>query len=390
MSSESVEEEVTLPKDNALSSDLRSYLPNTFPERETEIDKLMSALNPASHGWKPNNCEVIGPAGQGKTAVVTALMETLRQLCDVTPLYVDCTGCQVDTEVWERILKQAQIVQQPHLPRGDTDLQLSQLITQAENTIREIGGVIIVVLDNFDLKESVNSLLYQLSRFSVDDAKLSSIVISENPGFRNEAERDTMGTWSPTRVNFQQYDQEALVSILQRRVELLEKDCENVMTETLESVAERVVDEFGGSARAVIEIYANVRSAITTAENIGEEDIEKAVGQYRNNLMMSEIGRSDISSKAVVVAVMREAAATKGQPTVEEVYSTYSEVTEETGVQQFAKATFRDELKTWIEAEVLRETPDGIIPEFERELLYNALLENGGTQLKTHMPKPEY
>jgi len=266
--------ETELPSAHPMQSGLRSYFPPDLPEREDELNKLKRVLRPAVRESKPRNGEVIGPAGQGKTTAITLLTETLRQHHDVTPLYTDCSECQFVGEIWEKLVKQAYTAQNRYIPFGDVTASNSILISEFEEIVSDIGGIIVVVLDGLDLDESINSLLHNLSRFNVENVKLGSIVISQNPRYRQEAEQDTMSSWAPIRVRFDQYGTEALVSILHRRLELSTKEDERWTTADLESIAERITEEFEGSARAAIEICREACSRPYNAEEITEEHIK--------------------------------------------------------------------------------------------------------------------
>lgn len=380
MTSESTGDEVLLPDQNALASDLRLYVPTELPEREAEIERMKAHLNPALQGYSPDDLLVVGPPGQGKTAAVTLLTEHLRQIADVTKIYVDCSRCVTEVDVRIRLLSETRKTQHSQIPVGNLTGKETWLHKQFKNAVKEIGGVIVVIFDNFGLEEPPTNLLYDFSRFSVDDVNLSSIIITENAGFSQNISSAAKSSWRPSRVNFYQYNKEELVSILQRRTEIHDGSLENSSTHTLEYVAEQVVDEFSGSARAALDILRRVRSSSSKDGTIEKQEIQKMIDSYRNVSMMEEIGDADPPFKKVIVALANETSEANDQsPSIDEVYSTYCEVTEEAEVPQLGESAFRAEINNWIEIGILEESPDGITLGLEREFIERALSWHGGT-----------
>lgn len=372
MGSTGIAGHVAVPDGEPLATDLRSYLPSELPEREAEMDELTRMLAPAVQGSTPRNGEVIGPAGQGKTTTVMFLMEALRQRHGVTPLYVDCSACRVGSDVWGQLLKRARIERNQYFPVGEMSGSTPTLISQFKKVVGAIGGSIIVVLDDLDIDDSVDTTLYQLSRFGVDGVKLGTIVISEDGAFRRGVATDANSSWAATRVTFSQYDRPAIESILKRRVGLLEDETVTVSEEAIEAVADCVVNEFGGSARAAIEVMRKARELSSAADPIGSEEITTASEAYRTARVFDAVSQADPVSEAVLVAVLRAAeAACDQEPSFADVYAAYRKVTAEAKLREVAESTVREELAAWIDSGHLTETSDGVVPAFDQELLHD-------------------
>jgi len=298
-------------------------------------------------------------------------------------LYVDCSECKVDTDVWIRLLERAQLLEQQYLPPSTAVNSKRSVINQFERTTNGINGALIVILDDLDLEGPVNDLLYELSRFDVEGVELGTIVISENPEFRSDASNATRSSWSPTRVEFTRYGESDLVSILHRRLEAVNDGSNAVPVQTVESIANRVVDEFGGSARAAIDILRNTRPIEDTAEEALADRLDDSITTYRIQRLMAEISQADNPSKTVLVAVLHAATAANGEaPTVKTIYSTYRDITEASSVRQCSEATFREELNAWITASVIEKTANGVALCLEPELVNQAVTQEGGPQFE--------
>jgi cell division control protein 6 len=95
-----------------LNPNTQTYKPNSLPEREEELNKLHSALRPATMGSTPLNAFVFGPTGQGKTVGISLKTGQLQEYADqkgldLTVVHVRCKGMDKSYHVMTHLIKKA-------------------------------------------------------------------------------------------------------------------------------------------------------------------------------------------------------------------------------------------------------------------------------------------
>ncbi|ELY55813.1 Cdc6/Cdc18 family protein [Natronococcus jeotgali] len=204
-----------------------SYQPEAILEREKEIDAFSHALQDVLFGREPENVFLYGKAGLGKTAVTTYMMSELQ--AEVTTreeaddLYVhelNCNGKTLFMVVRRLVNTLLPPDASPFPKRGlGTGDAFDELYTQLDRR----GGTHLLVFDEIDHLDEVDTLLYELPRARsnghITDAVVGIIGISNNYTFRQSLSSKVRDTLMETEISFSPYDAGELRTILTNRAE---------------------------------------------------------------------------------------------------------------------------------------------------------------------------
>ena len=201
------------------------YRPDDLPEREDEMDDLHMSLAPAARGVGANNVFLHGKAGQGKTATAKAKLSELQDHAEQESEHLDLTTCYVSCESHDlsTSYKTASRIYQEltgeSRPTGYATDVVMDMMFEAMN---EIGGTIIIVLDEIDTLGDDDRILYSLPRAraqgDVDDHVFPSIIgISNDLQWRDNLSPKVKSSLYDDSVLFSPYDATQLQQILRRR-----------------------------------------------------------------------------------------------------------------------------------------------------------------------------
>jgi cell division control protein 6 len=201
------------------------YHPNDLPERTDEMEDLHMSLAPAARGVGANNVFLHGKAGQGKTAAAKAKLSELQNHAEqesdhlsLTTAYVSCESHDLSTS-YKAASRIYQELTGNSRPTGyATDVVMDMMFEAMD----EIGGTIIIVLDEIDTLGDDDRILYSLPRARaqdyVDDHVFPSIIgISNDLQWRDNLSPKVKSSLYDDSVLFSPYDATQLQQILRRR-----------------------------------------------------------------------------------------------------------------------------------------------------------------------------
>jgi cell division control protein 6 len=164
--SKSFTDQATIFQDETVLYD--DWTPEALPERETELDRLHDALAPAARGAAPHNTFVYGKTGQGKTVGVTYKFCDLKGYADetgtidLTVINYSCAKDSTSYQVVANLVKELSGTK----PRG---YDKKTVFDYLYGELQEIGGTVIVVLDEIDSIGTDDDILYELPRARSND-----------------------------------------------------------------------------------------------------------------------------------------------------------------------------------------------------------------------------
>lgn len=201
------------------------YHPDDLPERSDEMDDLHMSLAPAARGVGANNVFLHGKAGQGKTAAAKAKLSELQKHAEqesdhlnLTTCYVSCESHDLSTS-YKAASRIYQALTGNSRPTGyATDVVMDMMF----DAMNDIGGTIIIVLDEIDTLGDDDRILYSLPRARaqdyIEDHVYPSIIgISNDLQWRNNLSPKVKSSLYDDSVLFSPYDATQLQQILRRR-----------------------------------------------------------------------------------------------------------------------------------------------------------------------------
>jgi cell division control protein 6 len=201
------------------------YRPDELPEREEEMEDLHMSLAPAARGVGANNVFLHGKAGQGKTAAAKTKLSELQlhaeeesDRLDLTTAYISCESHDLSTS-YKAASRIYQVLTGDSRPTGHATDVVMDMMFEAMN---DVGGTIIIVLDEIDTLDDDDRILYSLPRARaqgyVEDHVFPSVIgISNDLQWRDNLSPKVKSSLYDDAVLFPPYDASQLQQILYRR-----------------------------------------------------------------------------------------------------------------------------------------------------------------------------
>ncbi len=285
-----------------------SYVPDTLPHREKQINELASILAPALRGETPSNVFIYGKTGTGKTAVAKFIGKQLvakgKELqVNTNFVYINCEIVDTQYRVLQNIANHFIKSWESRVPftGWPTDEVYNKLI----NAIEKTKGVTVIVLDEVD-KLKGDEVLYNLSRLNYDleKARTSIIGISNDLKFTEFLDPRVKSSLGEENLVFPPYSADELCDILGERAKIAFK--EGVLEENVIPLCAALAAQEHGDARRALDL---LRVSAEIADRLGEEKVtEKHVRLAENKIELdrvTEIVRTlPIQTKLVLMAAV--------------------------------------------------------------------------------------
>lgn len=225
--------------------------------RDEEIQKVASALAPATEGGPPRNLVVFGKTGTGKSLVsryVCRRATSTANQNNVTFLhaYVDCS----DTDTETKVARELAVAVRDNL-NADANIPLqgigaSQYYRYLWSLLDSVD-VFVVILDEID-KLNEDDVLMQLSRAEESgktDTYIGVISISNKIEYRDRLNERINSSLQDRELTFHPYDAPQLRNILQHRRDAFR---ENVLSDDVIPKTAALAAREHGDARKAIDI----------------------------------------------------------------------------------------------------------------------------------------
>jgi cell division control protein 6 len=254
------------------------YRPDELPEREDELENLHMSLSPAARGVGANNAFLYGKAGQGKTAAAKTELAELEYHAeeesdhlDLKTLYISCESHDLSTSFRAASRIYMELTGNERPTGHSTDTVMDMMF----DAMNEVGGTIIIVLDEIDTLGDDDRLLYSLPRARaqnyVEDHVYPSVIgISNDLQWRDNLSSKVKSSLYDDQILFSPYDANQLRQILRRRAAKAFQNTDLIPVEEAEVSVEdgKIVDvgDFGSNPGTVVEIDGSGQEYIFRSE----------------------------------------------------------------------------------------------------------------------------
>ncbi|KAB1192313.1 AAA family ATPase [Haloferax sp. MBLA0076] len=328
-----------------------SYKPERIEERDDEISEYMDALQPVVDGWEPNNIFLYGNTGVGKTAVTEFLLEMLLEDVsqyddvDLSVISINCktlnSSYQVAVELVNELRPSGAEISSTGYPQQTVFKKLFQ-------ELDDVGGTILIVLDEVDSIGDRDELLYELPRArsngKLEDAKVGLIGISNDFKFHDQLDPRVQDTLCERELHFPPYQAPELQNILESRAEvaIAADSCEEGVLNLCAALAARD----SGSARQALDL---LRLAGEHAENKDDDRITlDHVDIARQKLEQERVveGMRELTENGhfALLAVVSKAAHDETPCRMRDLYQEYLRLCNSAGIDPLAQRSVHNHL----------------------------------------------
>ena len=312
------------------------FIPKRLIARAKEINNIEKALAPSLKGDRGRNLFIYGKAGTGKTSCTKYVLDEVKAIPNSKAKisYVNCKIYNSRYRVLNKIVTD-------HLPtyakRGYGTVDLYEKLT---SWIEEDNKILVVILDEIDVVNDLDDLVYTLTRINSDirAGGVTIIGVSNKISFKDVLDPRSLSTLYETELVFPPYYATELYEILKDRV-LTAFRPGTVPDEVLHYIAATSAKD-GGDARLALKILSKAGEAAEEAElaSISIKEAELATKSADNEIVYDLIGTLPEHHKLVLYSI---ALLTKGGGSYKkltdgtdtylfsgEIYSRYKSITE--------------------------------------------------------------
>ncbi|EMA24903.1 Cdc6/Cdc18 family protein [Haloarcula marismortui] len=324
-----------------------TWTPEELPEREGELDDLHDALAPVARGAAPHNTFVYGKTGQGKTVGVNFKLKGLAGFAeengiDLSVVRYSCAKDSSSYQVASNLVDQLS----GSKPRG---YDLKTVFDLLYDELQELGGTVIIVLDEIDSIGTNDEILYELPRARanghLEEMWVSVIGISNDFEFRDNLSPKVKDTLCDEEIHFSPYNANELRSILSRRADKAFHD--GVLADDVIPLCSALAAQDKGSARQAIrylykagELAANSTEDKVTVNHVREA--EEAIERKSIEKGIRDLTTQDHLALMAIVALETEG---KAPARTREVYSRYKDIANKIDADTIAMRRVRDHLQ---------------------------------------------
>jgi len=323
--------------------------PDKLPERDEELGQIHNALAPAIRdtGVGPHNMFLFGKTGQGKTAGIEYKLEDLEQAAsdteiDITTLQYNCAG---DSSSYYVLINLVERLTGENL----NGHPMSKITNEFFEAITEIGGTVIVVLDEIDNIGTSDEILYSIPRAKSNnkipkDMHLSVIGISNNFKFRDNLSPKVKDTLFDEEIHFAPYDANQLRSILERRAEqAFKKDV--LEDDVIPLCAANAAQDKGSARQALRYLYKSGELASNIGdETVTEEHVQTARERIDRKNIEKGIREMTIQDQLSLTAVVASEVEASTPAKTTELYNQYKRIAREIDAEIRTQRSLRDHL----------------------------------------------
>lgn len=311
----------------------------------------MDALQPVVDGWEPNNVFLYGNTGVGKTAVTEFLLEMLLEdvsQYDDVDLSVISINCKTLNSSYQVAVELVNELRPPGAVISSTGYPQQTVFKKLFQELDDVGGTVLIVLDEVDSIGDRDELLYELPRArsngKLEDAKVGLIGISNDFKFHDQLDPRVQDTLCERELHFPPYQAPELQNILESRAEvaIAEDACEEGVLNLCAALAARD----SGSARQALDL---LRLAGEHAENKDDERITlDHVDIARQKLEQERVveGMRELTENGhfALLAVVSKAAHDETPCRMRDLYQEYLRLCNSAGIDPLAQRSVHNHL----------------------------------------------
>lgn len=326
------------------------WTPDELPERVDEVQQLEDAFASATRGVGADNVFLYGKAGQGKTAAAEVEIDELHHhaenesdVLELTSLFISCEDLTTSFQVVNQIVYEL---------TGDrmNGRSTGEAFDRMYEELNDIGGTIIIVLDEIDNIGTDDQILYSIPRarskgYVNDDVYPSIVGISNDLQWRDNLSPKVKDSLYDESVHFAPYDANQLRSILHRRADKAFVDGDVLGDDVIPLAAAFAAQDKGSARQAIRYIRKAGKIASSRDEMKVTEDHIREAEEVLEKKRVEEGMRGLTTQGHLALAATTVLELTDDTPArTKAVYGIYKNVAREIDADVLAMRRMRDHL----------------------------------------------
>lgn len=330
-----------------------SYEPDDIRERDEQLEKYQRALQPIIDNRPTSNIFIYGKTGTGKTVATRYMLSHLENDAaqyddvDLSIVWVGCENLSSSYQVavtlvneMRRELEKDRISTTGHSQQRVFDLLYEEL--------DNIGGTVVMVLDEIDNIGHSDDILYGLPRARandyVDNVRPVVIGISNDFQFRDNLSPKVKDTLAEKEILFPPYDGTQLESILEPRAEKAFHS--DVLTDDAVPLCAAFAAQDTGSARQAIRLLREAGELAQAQEKpkVTEAHVRAAQDELEKNQLYEGMQELTTQGHAVLCALSYHEATNETPVRSRDLYEQYRKICDRLGADTVSERRVRDHL----------------------------------------------
>lgn len=320
--------------DDAMVLD-EEYQPDKIRERDEELEQYRQALQPIIDNRPLSNIFVYGKTGTGKTVATRYMLDHLQEDAehyDDVNLSITWVGCENLSSSYQVAVALVNELRTPEDQISTTGHSQQAVFNMLYSELDNIGGTVLIVLDEIDNIGSDDDILYGLPRARangyIENARPLVIGISNDFQFKDNLSPKVRDTLCEAEILFPPYDATELNSILYPRAEKAFYD--DILEDDVVPLCSAFAAQDTGSARQALRLLylAGKRVADNGEMNVSGDHVRGAKEELHQSKVIEGMQKLTTQGHAVLLTLASHTAKNETPVRTRALYDRYKTITE--------------------------------------------------------------
>ena len=319
-----------------------SYIPDTFPHRENQINSIAKILGSIINGGIASNILLYGKSGSGKTSSIIHVTNMLSEAVSgkLNSIYINCQIYDSQYSILVYIINSIN-VGEPQIPA--LGLPMDRIYFELIMRLKKSNKYTIIILDEIDklIQKSGSDALYVNLKI-VADSNSSIIGITNEASFINRLDARVQSRLNQESVIFPPYNAIELKDILNFRIDGVIKRG-FIDDSAINLCAALGAQEHGDARKSIDLLRIAIDSVLREQKNkVTADDVFHARDKFEMNILKESIKTLPIHSKMVLLSVSLTQETDTELTVTGEIYENYKNISLELGFQPLTMRRISD------------------------------------------------